>query len=249
MKKVPPKKKRTYEQDKKRKNKPKRLTRKKVKNVKIAKNEKKRINKSTKQKEKSVKDSKRVKQKKHSKKKRKTSFLKQVMIELLVTFGIAVVLLTLVSHFTIALPSIEGYSMTPTIDNGERVLVNKLGKIKRFSLVYFRIPGKKELAVRRVIGLPKEEVKYKNDQLLVNSEEIPERFLTEQKNDAKQQSFLFTTDFSVAQKTNQQTIPSDGYLVLGDNRLYATDSRQFGLINRKDIVGVVEARIFPLTRF
>lgn len=248
MKKSPPKKKRTYEQDRKNKSKLKRPTKKKVNSIGITKNEKRQRDKPTKKKIKSLTDRKRVK-KKRLKKKRKSSFLKQVMIELFITIGIAVILFTFVCHFTIAVPSIEGYSMTPTIDNGERVLVNKFGKIKRFSLVYFHIPGKKELAVRRVIGLPNEEVKYKNDQLLVNSEEIAERFLTEQKNDAKQQAFLFTTDFSVAQKTNRREIPNDSYLVMGDNRLYATDSRQFGLINRKDIVGVVEARIFPLTRF
>lgn len=150
-----------------------------------------------------------------------------------------------------ALPLFEGYGMTPTVSDGDRIYVNRLKKVKRFKLIYFKVPNSKERSIRRVIGLPGEELSFKNDQLLINQQPIVERFLAMPLYRAKQEEQLLTEDFSVNQLSNgqQQHIPKGKYLVLGDNRQYSTDSRYYGMIDEKDIIGVVEARVFPVYKW
>ena len=98
------------------------------------------------------------------------------------TLVVFMLLIWILSLFLFSLPKVSGYGMSPTLNHNERVFVNKRGTIKRFSLVYMKIPNKgNERTIRRVIGLPGEELRYKNDQLWIGSEAISERFLVEKK--------------------------------------------------------------------
>ncbi len=142
--------------------------------------------------------------------------------------------------------------MMPTITDGDRLVVNKLGTIKRFSLVYYRDPKSKETSIRRVVGLPNERLTYRSDQLYINDQEVVERFLEEAKEQAKANETQLTEDFTLSEVLQTNVIPEETYFVLGDNRSYASDSRDFGTIKRKDIIGTVEMRWLPfhrLTRF
>ena len=134
--------------------------------------------------------------------------------------------------------------MTPTISDQDRLLVYKWGKLSRFKLVYFEEPTSGELSVRRIIGLPGEELYYENGSLFVNGSEIPERFLAA--SDAIESEDPLTEDFTLQETTEISRVPEDSYFVLGDNRSYATDSRYFGYVKKEQIIGVVNARIFPI---
>jgi signal peptidase I len=155
------------------------------------------------------------------------------------------VLVYLLSLFTFSFAKVEGYSMSSTLVDGEVVLINKLAAVQRFDLVYMRIPGTKETTVRRMIGKPGENVYYKNSQLFINEEEKEEHFITEYQRPFEKEGMLFTEDFTIKGLTGHPTIPKGKYLVLGDNRPYATDSRYYGLVDEKEIIGVVEMRILP----
>ncbi|WP_254907230.1 signal peptidase I [Enterococcus sp. 7E2_DIV0204] len=170
--------------------------------------------------------------------------------EIIITVMIVSILFGILSLTVFTLPKVEGYSMTPTLNNNDRFFVNRLGKVQRFKLIFFKIPNSQETSIRRVIGLPGESIQYKNDQLFINQQETVERFLQKQLNHAKQNEELVTDDFQLQQLPNVKydTIPKDKYLVLGDNRQYSTDSRYYGLIDEKDIIGIVEMRILPLHR-
>lgn len=139
----------------------------------------------------------------------------------------------------------EGYAMTKVLNDKDRLVVNKLGEVKRFKMVYFKIPHTKEVSIRRVIGMPGEEVHYKNDELYINNKLVPERFLEQAISEARQSGLLVTQDFTLKQITDVIQVPKNKYFVLGDNRQFANDSRNYGFVDAKDIIGVVELRYFP----
>lgn len=167
-------------------------------------------------------------------------FLKEFSITLL----ISVLLISLVLWFTVQLPKVEGYSMTPTINDQDRLFVSKKSDIRRFSLVSFKSPKEEDGMIRRVIGLPGEKLYYQQGSLFINGEEIPERFLSTTLSEFSEEPQ--TADFTLKEVLKVDRVPEDSYFVLGDNRLYATDSRYFGFVKKKNITGVVKARIFPI---
>lgn len=198
------------------------------------------------------KRSKRPIKKGYQQQKRRNKKLKVLVTQLGLTFVISLTLFSTISYFTIRTPKMEGYAMTATLTNNDRVLVNKHGTTKRFKMIYFKNPVTKETSLRRIIGLPGDELYYKNDQLYINNKLTPERFLEPAIAEAKQSGFILTQDFTLKQITDETRIPEGKYFVLGDNRQFSSDSRNYGLIDEKDIIGVVELRFFPLhtaTRF
>jgi signal peptidase I len=180
-----------------------------------------------------------------NKRKKRLRKIRRLSREIGLTILATGVLVYLLSLVTFSFTKVEGYSMSGTLVDGEVVLVNKLADVQRFDLVYLRIPGTKETTVRRVIGKPGENVYYKNSQLFINEEEKEERFLADYQRSFEQEGMLFTEDFAIKGLTGRPTIPKGKYLVLGDNRPYSTDSRYYGLVDEKELIGVVEMRLLP----
>ncbi|MBO0441102.1 signal peptidase I [Enterococcus sp. DIV0869a] len=169
-----------------------------------------------------------------------------MLLEFIGAIMIAVFLVFILSLFLFALPKFKGYSMVPTLRDGDRVYVNKLGKRKTFELVYIQLPGTKKKEIRRIIGLPGQKIAYKNDQLQIDGENRDEKFIFDEQQTSQENGRLYTDDFSIFTLTGKSEIPAGKYLVLGDNRPYSVDSRQYGLIDEQAIIGVVEMRILPL---
>ncbi|WP_321384326.1 signal peptidase I [uncultured Enterococcus sp.] len=178
-------------------------------------------------------------EKRKANKKRKQ---RKLIIELALTFSLSIILLYVVTVSVFVLPKTTGYSMVPTVNDKERLFVYRWGNIKRFDLVYMK-NANGERSIRRVIGLPGEEIDYRNGELYVNNELKAERFLsTVTKGESDEP---LTVDFKLFDLLGTAQIPDKEYFVLGDNREYATDSRYYGFVDEKDIIGVVKARIFP----
>jgi signal peptidase I len=194
----------------------------------------------------SVHKNRRVPPKKKQQKPRKKKKLKLLLNQIILTIAISVGLFSTIIYFTVRTTKMEGYAMTTTLTDKDRVLISKLGQIKRFKMVYFKHSLTKEKTVRRIIGMPGDELYYKNDQLFINNKLTPERFLEKAVAEAKQSGFLLTQDFSLKQVADVERIPENKYFVLGDNRQFSSDSRDYGLIDKKDIIGIVELRFFPL---
>lgn len=168
--------------------------------------------------------------------------MKRTLVEVGVSFVLLGIVLYALSFFTFSMVKVEGYSMVPTLNNGEWILVNKLAKIRRHKLILYKDPESKETSVRRIIGLPGERISYRDDQLYINDKEVYERYLDAEVKRAKESNSLYTADWYL----ETDYIPKGKYIILGDNRPYATDSREYGYIDEKEIIGIVEMRVFPI---
>lgn len=181
-------------------------------------------------------------QRQTSKKNKVIHEVKWLGISFLIMSGI----MTLAVLMTYSFGRMSGYSMMPAVSNNNIVVVNKVAPLQRFDLVYFKLPNNQEMSIRRVIGIPGDEIVYKEDSLFVNNEGKPERYLNSLKK--KLVSGLLTDDFSLEALTTQKKVPPNMYFVLGDNRQSASDSREYGFVKREDIRGKVESRLFPLDK-
>ncbi len=178
------------------------------------------------------------------KKKRQRKKRLQLLKDLLLAIAGASLLIPLCASFFIHFSTITGYGMSPNLRNDDVVIVKKTKQLKRFDLVLFKKGNTTQ--VRRVIGLPGETIEYKEDHLYVDGLKVDEKFIVDEINESQQNGMNFTESFSIVDMISQQMIPKDKYLLLGDNRSYATDSRHYGLVDIQMIVGVVKMKILPL---
>ncbi len=115
---------------------------------------------------------------------------------------------------------VDGKSMMPTLENNNRILVNKITSIDRFDVIVFHSPVSSAYYIKRVIGLSGDNIEVKDDSLYVNGKKYDEPYL--QANKEILAEGHLTADL-------KETVP-EGYLyVMGDNRLKSNDSRRFGI--------------------
>jgi len=154
----------------------------------------------------------------------------------------ALVIATILRTYVVQTFWIPTGSMIPTLQENDRVVVNKLSYklhgVGRGDIVVFTTPpgvpeDYKDL-VKRVVGLPGDTVEGLNGKVLVNGTVLDESYLPEG---------TATSQFG------PQKVPAGTYWVMGDNRGNSTDSRSFGPIPERTIVGHAVVRIWPLRRF
>ncbi|MUK90244.1 signal peptidase I [Ornithinibacillus sp. L9] len=162
---------------------------------------------------------------------------KNEWIEWLKAIIIAIILAVIIRNFLFATSIVEGDSMDPTLENGERVVFNKfvylVGEPARGDIVIIQRPQKNY--VKRVIGLPGEIIEIRDHKLYINNEQYEQNFLTED-------AINHTGNFGPIE------IPKDSYFVMGDHRAISKDSRNgLGFITEEEIIGRSELVIFPLS--
>ena len=153
-------------------------------------------------------------------------------------YAIIIIAVILFRTFLYSPIRVSGASMVPTLNNGDIMILDKIGYktkgLDRFDIVVIKY--EKEKIIKRVIGLPGDYIQYENDKLYVNEEYVEEPF------DRKEMD-----DFTL-EDLGESIIPEGKYLVLGDNRPVSKDSRIIGLIDKKDIEGYTNIIIFPFKR-
>lgn len=176
------------------------------------------------------------------KKKRSRSFVKEISLSVL----LGLVLSVLLASFFFTLVTVRGFSMSPTLRDGNVLLVRKTDRLQRFDLAVFS--RGENTHVRRVIGLPGDKLQYKDDTLFINNQPLDEKFLVEKVNQSQKNGKNFTEDFSLSMLGEMTVIPDDCYLFLGDNRPYSTDSRHYGLVKEEQIIGIAKVKFLPLNQ-
>ena len=159
-------------------------------------------------------------------------------IKELLPYIIILVLVIIIKQFVITPVMVDGDSMLPTLKDKDIMILNRIkykySDIKRFDIVV--IHDHDTYIIKRVIGLPGDKIKYKNDKLYVNNKLVKENF-----------SHALTQDYNI-KELGESTVPKDNYFVVGDNRINSLDSRTIGFIPKKEILGKTRLTILPLSR-
>ena len=159
-------------------------------------------------------------------------------IKELIPYLIIIVVVVLIRTFIITPVRVDGLSMYPTLKDGEILLLKKYDKsFDRFDIVVVKYGNTK--IVKRIIGLPGDNLKFINNKLYINGEIINEDFLNDN---------VKTADFNI-NKFNIDIIPEGYYFVMGDNRGNSTDSRIIGVVPSKNILGITDFSLFPFSTF
>lgn len=123
--------------------------------------------------------------------------------------------------------AVEGESMAPSLRPGDQVVAVRPRRIGRGDVVVVRPPGRAVEMVKRVVGLPGEEVAVRGGRARVGARALDEPYA------------------SGAGEAGAWSLGPDEFLVLGDRRDRSTDGRAFGPVRRSQIVGVVRLRLWP----
>jgi signal peptidase I len=148
--------------------------------------------------------------------------------------------------FDMAIPRslVEGKSMYPTFETGDRLIVSRmnymLSKPSRGEIVVFNSINPSERArgvmlIKRIIGLPGETIEFRNNQLYINGQLTNEPYTPDICQTGCSDDIWVLTD--------------EQYFVMGDNRNASQDSRRFGPISIADIVGEAVFRYWPPNKF
>lgn len=150
---------------------------------------------------------------------------------------VVAVVVILVFVFVIGLQQVVGPSMSPTLKENDIVVINKLRyklkSIDRGDVVIASVNDK--YMIKRVIGLPGDELKIINGRIYLNGE-----------------LFDDYVDIDIEESGNLESgikVNDNEYFIIGDNRNDSEDSRFYGTVSKKNIVGKVAFRIYPFSKF
>lgn len=141
--------------------------------------------------------------------------------------------------------TVSGASMYPTLHNGDRMVLSKIGDIHRFDVVILKAPDENVEYIKRVIGMPGDTIEMKSGVLYINGKKVDQPFIN---TEALAKQTVFIDDFTLESLTDESKVPEGKYFVLGDNRGVSKDSRMIGFIDRSAIEGKAVFTIWPFGR-
>ena len=134
---------------------------------------------------------------------------------------------------------VEGTSMMPSLDDQERIFVNKfvyrLEPIERGDIVVFRYPRDPSKSyIKRVIGMAGDHIRIDVGQVYVNGEALDEGYVP--------------PEYADTRSYPETVVPPNSYFVLGDHRSMSNDSRDFGAVNQGFIYGKAVFGYWPMDK-
>lgn len=175
-------------------------------------------------------------------------WLKKIFLsawEVIEVVAIATVTVFIIRTFLVQPFLVSGASMEPNFSDGNYLLIDeityRLRAPERGEVIVFRYPKDRSIFfIKRIIGLPGEEVVIENGRIKV---------IKDKKEIMLDEPYL-SRDAQAGDGSPTDRILGEGeYFIMGDNRLHSYDSRNWGPVNEKDMVGLVRLRIFPFTEF
>jgi signal peptidase I len=172
----------------------------------------------------------------------KKNTAKEILKELIIFILIAVCVVLPFRIYVAEPYLVDGRSMDPTFATGDYLIVDKLSyeitTPRRNSVVVFRYPNDPSKSfIKRIIGLPGETVIMKDNTVTIVNDKNPEGFTIDQS---------YVTHLSPS--SFEKKLGAGEYFVMGDNRLESFDSRYWGPLPEKYILGKPILRLFPLSK-
>lgn len=162
--------------------------------------------------------------------------------------GFVLAILVVRPHLIEAFVMVQSTSMSPTIDPGDRLLVNKMERPRRLDVVLYHSQDRnRTVYCKRVIALPGERLRFENGNVYINNQPIALPSVIA----GKCHAFAARAPLNWRRYVDGQTIalgPAQ-YFVLGDNLDVSVDSRMTGPLAAGSLVGVVDLRYWPLGRW
>lgn len=153
---------------------------------------------------------------------------------------IALVIVLPIRYFLFQPFIVKGESMSPNFENGDYLIVDEISyrfsEPQRGDVIVFDYPkDTSQRFIKRIVGLPAETVQVQNGEV---------KIIKDGKEQILNESYL-PQGLKTGNDVNT-TLGDNEYFVMGDNRPYSFDSRQWGTVPKKDIIGKAFLRIFPL---
>jgi signal peptidase I len=172
------------------------------------------------------------------------------------TLGLSVVLAMGIRQFVAEARYIPSESMLPTLEVNDRLMIEKvsyrfLRSPERGDIVVFKptpalaAQDYHDAFIKRVVGLPGEEVAIEAGQVFINGESLEESYIPHDALTAVGPCSTIDEEPFLAEPV---IIPQNTYLVLGDNRNNSYDSRCWGIVPQDKIIGRAAIRFWPLNR-
>lgn len=150
----------------------------------------------------------------------------------IIPYLIIILVVMTIRTFVITPIAVSGESMVPTLAGGELMLLKKYDtNYKRFDIVVVNKNVEGDNLIKRVIGLPGEKIRYRNNKLYINDEIIEDTY-----------AYGDTENFK------EITLDDDEYFLMGDNREISLDSRSIGIIKKQEIEGTVGIILYPFNK-
>ena len=149
---------------------------------------------------------------------------------------VAILIICMVHFFIATIFIVDGLSMEPNFHTGEYIIVNRFqyifGTPKRSDVVVLKFPGDPDHKkyIKRVIGLPGENVIIQNGQVYINGQKLDEKYLP--------------AGLQTLPNVNR-TLKDEDYFLLGDNRPNSSDSRVWGVAAKRYLIGRAWYIIYP----
>lgn len=168
-------------------------------------------------------------------------------LDIFQTVVVALSIFLIMYLFLVQPHQVNGLSMFPTFNNGDLVLTDKisykLAEPKRGDVIILHAPPDAHCPegtgcdfIKRLIGLPGETIEIKKEHFYIDGILLPEPYIPEE-NRTVQGAFT---------ENGPVTLGNDEYFAVGDNRMHSSDSRSWGPIHKKDIVGRAFIRYWPI---
>lgn len=166
------------------------------------------------------------------------------MRETVETIVIAFILAFLIRTFVVQAFYIPSGSMEPSLQIGDRILAYKflygLKNVKRGNIIVFKFPlNPRKDFIKRVIGLPGDVIKIENKEIYVNGKQLSEPYIVHRDN--------WNSGFP-RDEYPPTSVPAGSLFMLGDNRDSSDDSRYWGFVPAKYVVGEAFLVYWPLWR-
>ncbi|MBU1127323.1 signal peptidase I [Patescibacteria group bacterium] len=173
------------------------------------------------------------------------SFFKRVgnfFLDIIEAFVMAMALFVVIYLFLFQPHQVKGKSMYPNFHDKDYLLTDKIsyrmGEPARGDIIIFKAPKNEDFDyIKRILGLPGETIRISDCHVYINNSLLEENYIPS--NHCTQGGHFWQTDQNIP-------IPEENYFVLGDNREFSSDSREWGTVPIENIVGKASLRYWPI---